>query len=139
MYEVETRFREGPRLAEVVDLELQIRGDVAGLNGCEIGRYDGRRRELVCEINGPDARACSYVEYALREGTYGCEGKLALKRQPKDVVEEIEVVLGRFVIRAPVFDPLVQRFEKIFGYLGGTSRRQRGSCDIVVHSRTHAS
>jgi hypothetical protein len=117
VYEVETRFRECPRLAEIVDLEFQIRRDVAGLDGREIGRYDGRRRELVCEINGPDSRARSYVEHALREGTYGREEKLALKGQRKDVVEEIEVILGRFVIRTPIFDPSVRSYKNIFGYL----------------------
>ncbi len=89
------------------------------MDGCEIGRYHGRRRELVCEINSPDSRARSYVEYALRGGTYGCEEKLAIKSQPKDVVEEIEIVLGRFVIRAPIFDPSVRRYMNIFGYLSG--------------------
>jgi len=47
-------------------------------------------------------------------GTYGCEEKLALKSQPKDVVEEVEVVLSRFVIRTPIFFLSVQRYNNIF-------------------------
>lgn len=33
------------------------------------------------------------------------------------MVEEVEVILGRFVIRTPIFDPSARRYKDIFRYL----------------------
>ena len=65
MDKIETLLRECPRLAEVIDLEFEVRRDVGWLNWGEVCTDDRCRWELICEVDRPDSCSGAYIEHPL--------------------------------------------------------------------------
>ena len=57
VHEVE-RHGEGPRPLDVVDLEVHVRWDPAGLDRAQVVSYHMGLREHVGDFDGPDSGAC---------------------------------------------------------------------------------
>lgn len=96
--------REIPFFFRVADLEAHVRRDVErGLDEAEIGADDLCAGVQVREVDGPDARAGTYVEDMLGMVTYGREMQLAVEGETEEVVLQIEAVLFQSVVREDVF------------------------------------
>ena len=119
-------------MGEVVDLELEVWGHVGGLDGREVGRDDGDRGVLVCEVDGPDSGTGSQIEDALGVRRNGCQEEKATEGQSEDVVEEIEVILCGLVVGPPVARvsvPGLQRGGGANWRTSGCLAGRNGACD----------
>lgn len=97
--EVEVLVRAvDPLTFSVVDVELGIGWDPAGLNGTQICAQDIAARVLVSEIDGPDASAGADVEDAVWRWRNGSVIQLAAENQGEDVVQQVEAVLFLLVV-----------------------------------------
>jgi hypothetical protein len=104
VYEVEGVGGEGPWLSAVIDLELEVGGDPAGLSRGQICADDFGLRVLVGEVYGPDAfvdgqqessdlirdlrRTISSadIEDLLDIRTEWCDVKLAAQKEQEEVM-----------------------------------------------------
>lgn len=100
--EVEAGLAERPLVVEVVDLELAVRRHPVRLDGRQVGADHAARGEVVGEVDGPDARAGAEVEDFFHIGRDRREVELAVERFGEEVVREVEVFVGLFVVGAPV-------------------------------------
>lgn len=100
--EVEGVRREGPVGFHVVDLEAHVGRDPGGLNGGEVGAGDQRGGIQVGDVDGPEARAGAEVEDLGRRGRDGREKEAVLERLGVQRVSDVEVLVGFFVVGAPV-------------------------------------
>lgn len=82
----------------VVDLEFTIWGHPARLNRTKICSDDVATRKLVGEVNGPHTGSGAEVEDFLDVGRDRCEVELAVQRFGEEVVREVKVLVGLFVV-----------------------------------------
>jgi hypothetical protein len=75
-----------PDVFDIVDLELQVRGNPGGLDGGEVVGDDGCGGKFVGEFHGPDSGAGSDVEDALDGSRDGSAVEFAAEDEPPDVM-----------------------------------------------------
>lgn len=126
---------EGPVVLEVVDLELDVGGHEAGLDGAQVDADDGGRGVVVSEVDGPAARARADVEDAA-EGLLveGRKVQPVVKGEEAEGVLEVEalllgLVVGRDVgaVLVRVVRPAVLHAELVDGAAEG----RRRALDVV--------
>ncbi len=79
----------GPLLLDVVDLELAVGGDPAGLDGGEVHADDGRRGVFVGKFDGPDTCAGAEVEDGGGGRGQGREVERPVEGEAPDVVLKV--------------------------------------------------
>lgn len=114
-----------PRFASIIDLELQVGGNIARLDGREIGSDDFSLRVLFGEIDGPDTGSGSEIEDTLGL-LEGGKVELAVKKEGGNVMENVKLVLLFLIIRAPVLAFLVTSVSTTIFETEGSDLRVQG-------------